>query len=157
MTLFSGPCCCRYLWDYFFSLSSKCNIFLLITRKQKRWSWFRLQLLLYALYDFGLHRTVNIHVASHLTLTIVASACYRVYSRGICEVINGSVIQPLFVILPVNSAFTFKSLYYKRFITYCCSQNIYLEMNIVLENDWIVTVKSDYFVPLFGKTEKITK
>lgn len=36
MTLFGGVCCCRYLWDYFFSLSSKCNIFLLIIRKHWR-------------------------------------------------------------------------------------------------------------------------
>lgn len=34
MTLFCGTCVCCYLWDYFFILSSKCNIFLLMMRKQ---------------------------------------------------------------------------------------------------------------------------
>lgn len=47
-------CRCHYLWDYFFSLSSKCNTFLLIMtkhlQKRERWSWYKLQLLLYALW-----------------------------------------------------------------------------------------------------------
>lgn len=76
MTLFGGVCCCRYLWDYFFSLSSKCNIFLLIIRKHWRRKKKKDGVDLdssccYTPYDFGLHQTVNIHVASHLTLMIV--------------------------------------------------------------------------------------
>lgn len=47
-------CRCHYLWDYFFSLSSKCNTFLLTMtkhlQKRERWSWYKLQLLLHALW-----------------------------------------------------------------------------------------------------------
>lgn len=35
--------------------------------------------------------------------------------------------------LPLHSALKFKSLKHRMFDTYCCSQNLYLKMNIVLE------------------------
>ncbi len=38
------------------------------------------------------------------------------------------------------------------FNTYCSSQNIYLEINIVLESDWIVPV--DFFWSFYGTVEK---
>lgn len=76
----------------------------------KRWSWCRLQLLLHALWLWPTSNREHpcclpFDFDSYSTL-----AYYRVYSFGICRVINGSVFQPFFVILPVNSAFRFKSL-----------------------------------------------
>lgn len=64
----------------------------------KRWSWFKLQLLLYTPYDYGLHQTVNIRAAYHLTSmgSYSTSAYYQVYSFGISKVFYGSVVQPFF-------------------------------------------------------------
>ena len=64
MTPIGGSCCRLYQWDYFFSLSSKCNIFLLITRNTREVGAQSDSSCCYLPYDFGPHRTVNIHVAS---------------------------------------------------------------------------------------------
>lgn len=66
-------CRCRQLWDYFFSLSSKCNIFLLIRKLALHHQW------------------PSCCLPSDLRGRSTTSACYGVCSCGVSE-----VVQPCF-------------------------------------------------------------